>query len=71
MDIKKQYLENEEYYHDVVTKKTIYLHHTAGSHRPDWVVASWERDKTGSGGVRHTMHILQHKFKQPKNLLLN
>ena len=24
MDIKKQYLQNEEYYHDIVTKKTIY-----------------------------------------------
>ena len=53
MEIKNQYLENEEYYHDTVAKKTIYIHHTAGSHRPDWVIASWERDKTGSGGVRH------------------
>jgi hypothetical protein len=49
----KIYLEDEEYYHEEVKKKTIYLHHTAGSHRPDWTVANWERDKTGSGDVRH------------------
>ena len=69
MDIKKQYLENEEYYHDVVTKKTIYLHHTAGSHRPDWVVASWERDKTGSGGVRHiaTAYVIGGKSTRNAN----
>ena len=42
----------------------IYLHHTAGSHRPDWVVASWERDKTGSGGVRHiaTAYVIGGKW---------
>ena len=69
MDIKKQYLENEEYYHDVVTKKTIYIHHTAGSHRPDWVVASWERDKTGSGGVRHiaTAYVIGGKSTRNAN----
>jgi len=69
MDIKKQYLENEEYYHDTTPKKTIYLHHTAGSHRPDWVVASWERDKTGSGGVRHiaTAYVIGGKSTRNGN----
>ena len=51
--LKKIYLEDEEYYHDIVSKKTIYLHHTAGSHRPDWTVANWERDTTSAGNVRH------------------
>ena len=69
MDIKKQYLESEEYYHDIVTKKTIYLHHTAGSHRPDWVISSWERDKTGSGGVRHiaTAYVIGGKSTRNGN----
>ena len=69
MDIKKQYLENEEFYHEIVTKKTIYLHHTAGSHRPDWVIASWERDKTGSGGVRHiaTAYVIGGKSTRDGN----
>ncbi len=69
MDIKKQYLQNEEYYHETVDKKTIYLHHTAGSHRPDWVIASWERDKTGSGGVRHiaTAYVIGGKSTRDAN----
>jgi len=69
MKIKKQYLDNEEYYHDVVPKKTIYLHHTAGSHRPDWVVSSWERDKTKSGGVRHiaTAYVIGGKSTRDGN----
>ena len=69
MDIKKQYLENEEYYHETVDKKTIYIHHTAGSHRPDWVIASWERDKTGSGGVRHiaTAYVIGGKSTRDGN----
>jgi hypothetical protein len=70
MNIKKQYLEDEEYYHDIVSKKTIYLHHTAGSHRPDWVVSSWERDKTGSGGVRHiaTAYVIGGKSIRDGNV---
>ncbi len=67
--IKKIYLEEEEYYQDILTKKTIYLHHTAGSHRPDWTVASWERDKTSSGNVRHiaTAYIIGGKSTRDGN----
>ena len=36
--IKQQYLEGDEYYSNKTNKKTIVLHHTAGSHRPDWVI---------------------------------
>jgi len=46
-------LDDEEYYHDIVPKKTIYLHHTAGGHRPDWTIGGWERDTTRIGAVRH------------------
>jgi len=49
MEIKKILLEKDEYYSEIFEKDTIYLHHTAGSHRPDWTVASWEHDKTKTG----------------------
>jgi hypothetical protein len=49
IDIKKQYLEGDEYYSNKTDKKTIVLHHTAGSHRPDWVFSSWDRDRTKGG----------------------
>ena len=70
MDLKKIYLESEEYYHDILPKKTIYLHHTAGSHRPDWTVSSWERDKTKTGGVRHiaTAYVIGGKSTRDGNV---
>ncbi len=43
-------LEDGEYYKEVVEKDTIYLHHTAGSHRPDCTIDGWEHDKTKLGG---------------------
>jgi hypothetical protein len=49
MEIKDCLLLPEEYYNEVFEKDTIYLHHTAGSHRADWTIASWEHDKTKSG----------------------
>jgi len=39
-----------EYYEEVIPKKTIYIHHTAGSHRPDWTIAGWNVDKSSTGG---------------------
>ena len=70
MILKKIYLEEDEYYHDIIPKKTIYLHHTAGSHRADWTVASWDRDKTKSGGVRHiaTSYIIGGKSTRDGNI---
>lgn len=50
MTIIDNLLEDGEYYKEVFPKKTIYVHHTAGSHRPDWVIDGWERDRTKSGG---------------------
>ena len=49
MEIKKIPLEKDEYYNEVFEKDTIIIHHTAGSHRADWTVASWEHDKDKAG----------------------
>jgi len=49
MEIKNCLLEADEYYNEVYEKDTIFIHHTAGSHRPDWTIAAWEHDKTESG----------------------
>ena len=49
MEIRKQFLPENEYYPTNSTKHTIVLHHTAGSHRPDWVIYGWDRDKTKGG----------------------
>jgi len=49
MDILKKYLPEDEYFPENTEKKSIVLHHTAGSHRPDWVVSAWDRDKTKGG----------------------
>lgn len=38
-----------EYYAEVVKKDTIYIHHTAGGHRPDWTIAGWNSDKSKNG----------------------
>jgi hypothetical protein len=37
-------LKDEEYNKVEVKKETIFLHHTAGGSRPDWTIASWEKD---------------------------
>ena len=50
LTIKSIPLNKGEYYEEVVTKKTIYIHHTAGGHRPDWTIAGWNADKSSSGG---------------------
>ena len=37
-------LEKNEWFEQYVEKDTIYLHHTAGLHRPDYTIGWWERD---------------------------
>jgi N-acetyl-anhydromuramyl-L-alanine amidase AmpD len=49
MTVKNVLLKADEFYNEIFEKDTIYIHHTAGSHRPDWVVNSWEHDKTQAG----------------------
>lgn len=44
-------LERGEYYHEKVKKTTITLHHTAGSHRPDYTINGWEKDKDKAGNI--------------------
>lgn len=49
MTIVDHLLTPEEYYREVFEKTSLYWHHTAGSHRPDWTIDGWERDRTKSG----------------------
>ena len=39
-----------EYYADIRKKDTVYIHHTAGGHRPDWTIDSWAHDRNKTGG---------------------
>lgn len=43
-------MDDGEYIKEIHNKKQIILHHTAGSHRADWNIDTWNRDKTSSGG---------------------
>lgn len=51
MDLKiiEKHLSNGEYFEESTPKDSIYLHHTAGSHRPDWAIDWWNKDRTKSG----------------------
>lgn len=51
MKIVDKILEAGEYYKEVCEKDTLYIHHTAGGHRPDWTIDGWERDKSKNGGI--------------------
>lgn len=48
--IKDYKLNNDEYYQQVFKKDTIVIHHTAGSHHPEWTIQSWEHDRNRYGG---------------------
>lgn len=39
-----------EYYADIRKKDTVYIHHTAGGHRPDWSIDGWKHDRNKTGG---------------------
>jgi N-acetyl-anhydromuramyl-L-alanine amidase AmpD len=47
--VKSVPLVKGEYYDEIIKKDTIYIHHTAGSHRPDYTIAGWNSDKTKNG----------------------
>lgn len=49
MEIIKNHLPSDEYFPNKTEKDTIILHHTAGSHRPDWVVNAWDKDRSKGG----------------------
>ena len=44
--ITKQILPDDEYFKSETKKTILVLHHTAGGHRPDWTISSWDKDKT-------------------------
>lgn len=46
MNVTDQLLPDGEYYKEIFEKNTIYLHHTAGGGRPDYVIAGWAADST-------------------------
>ena len=50
MEIIDKILQDGEYVKEKTTKNTIYLHHTAGSHRADWTIDGWNRDRNSSKG---------------------
>lgn len=51
MNIKDIFLDSSEYFPVDFKKTTIYLHHTCGSHRPDWVVQGWDKDHNQDGST--------------------
>ncbi len=69
MEIKKQFLPENEYYPTISKKHTIVLHHTAGSHRPDWVIHGWDRDKTKGGKSKKiaTQYVIGGKSTRDAN----
>lgn len=48
LQIIDKILEKGEYVEEKTTKNTIYLHHTAGSHRADWTIDGWNKDRTAT-----------------------
>ena len=48
LQIIDKILEKGEYVEEKTIKNTIYLHHTAGSHRADWTIDGWNKDRTAT-----------------------
>lgn len=48
MKINKVPLIKESYYAEAHPKDSIFLHHTQGHNRPDWVIKSWGRERATS-----------------------
>ena len=44
MQVTDQFLGEGEYYTEIFDKSIIYLHHTAGGGRPDYVISGWDTD---------------------------
>lgn len=69
--LKQIPLHADEYYHDKVKKSVIALHHTAGSHRPDFTINGWETDKDTAGNVLKvgTAYVIGGMSTTDKNVL--
>ena len=50
-------LSKGEFIESKVVKDSIFIHHTAGSHRPDWVVKYWDRDRISIGNKKKKRRI--------------
>ncbi len=48
LKINDKILEKGEYIEEKTKKNTIYLHATAGSHRADWTIDAWNKDRTST-----------------------
>lgn len=46
MQVIDQFLGDGEYYKEEFEKNTLYLHHTAGGGRADYVISGWDTDDT-------------------------
>lgn len=66
-------LPQEEYYAELTAKNTIYLHHTAGGHRPDNSINSWDKDKLPDGRVLHvaTSYVIGGKSTRDNDVSFN
>ena len=51
LSIYDKFLPDNEYVKKVTDKKVIYLHHTAGSHRADWNISTWGKDRSRKGNI--------------------
>jgi hypothetical protein len=49
MKIVDHILPIGEYYADIRKKDSVYIHHTAGGHRPDWTIDGWKHDRAKTG----------------------
>ena len=52
LQIIDKILEKGEYMEEKTVKNTIYLHHTAGSHRADWNIDNWNKDRDKKTNAR-------------------
>lgn len=55
LGITDQFLPDTEYIKTAVPKRSIVLHHTAGSHRPDYTIQGWIKDAQGPVGTAFTI----------------
>jgi N-acetyl-anhydromuramyl-L-alanine amidase AmpD len=55
LPIINQPLPDTEYYKSAVPKRSIVLHHTAGSHRPDYTIQGWVKDAQGPVATAYTI----------------
>lgn len=48
MDFVDHALSKKSYYQELIPKDSIFIRHTSGYYRPDWVINSWGKDRSES-----------------------